>query len=110
MVSGKDILRYVDTLVTAFQPERVVLFGSHARGTPRDDSDVDLLVIMEHDQRKDVEQAVVIDIRLPRKFSLDLIVRRPAEVKRRLALGDTFLGTILGEGRTLYERRARRVA
>ena len=106
MVPRKDIRRYVDALARHFAPERVVLFGSYARGNPRDDSDVDMLVIMEHGQRKDVEQAVVIDVQLQRTFPLDLIVRRPSEVKKRLAMGDLFLRTILGEGQVLHERRA----
>lgn len=106
MISREEISKYADMLVGRFAPERVVLFGSYARGNPREDSDVDLLVIMDHDKRKDVEQAIAIDVELPRKFPLDLIVRRPTEVKKRLAMGDTFIGTILGEGRVLHERRA----
>ena len=106
MVSRRDIRKYVDALARHFAPERVVLFGSYARGNPRDDSDVDMLVIMEHDKRKDVEQAVAIDVQLQRKFPLDLIVCRPLEVKKRLAMGDSFLRTILGEGQVLHERRA----
>ena len=106
MVSRKVIRKYVDALTRNFAPERVVLFGSYARGTPGVDSDVDMLVIMDHDKRKDVEQAVAIDVQLPRKFALDLIVRRPSEVSRRLAMGDVFLSTILGEGQVLHERRS----
>src|ERR1039458_8538375 len=93
MVSRKDIKTYVDALARHFAPERVVLFGSYARGNPRDDSDVDMLVIMDHDKRKDVEQAVAIDVQLQRKFPLDLIVRRPSEIKKRLTTGDMFLRT-----------------
>jgi predicted nucleotidyltransferase len=40
------ICRYVRALVDRFQPERVILFGSYAYGTPNADSDVDLLVVM----------------------------------------------------------------
>lgn len=105
MVSRCDIRRYVESLARAFSPERVILFGSYARGDAGDDSDVDMLVIMDHDKRKDVEQAVAIDVQLPRKFALDLIVRRPTEVRRRLAMGDSFLQTVMGEGQVLHERR-----
>jgi hypothetical protein len=65
-----------------------------------------MLVIMEHDKRKDVEQAVAIDVQLQRTIPLDLIVRRPSEIQKRLAMGDVFLRTILGEGQVLHERRA----
>ena len=106
MVRREDIEAYVTAVADAFAPERVVLFGSHARGTPHADSDVDLLVVMDHDKKKDVEQAVDIDVRLRRRFPLDLIVRRPSEIRRRLAMGDNFLRTILGEGQVLYERHS----
>ena len=105
MVARKDIKTYVEAMVRYFAPERVVLFGSYAKGNPNEDSDVDMLVIMEHDKRKDVEQAVAIDVQLPRKFPLDLIVRRPSEISKRLAMGDIFLSSILGEGQVLHERR-----
>lgn len=105
MISRKDIKIYVTALAGQFAPERVILFGSYARGTPHEDSDVDMLVIMNHDKRKDVEQAVAIDIQLQRKFPLDLIVRRPSEIKKRLSMGDMFLSTILKEGVVLHERR-----
>ncbi|MEI8141132.1 MAG: nucleotidyltransferase domain-containing protein [bacterium] len=106
MVARKDIKKYVNALARQFAPERVILFGSYARGNPGDDSDVDMLVIMEHPMRKDVEQAVAIDIQLNRTFPLDLIVRRPSEVSKRLAMGDIFLRTILGEGQVLHDRRS----
>jgi predicted nucleotidyltransferase len=106
MVCRDDIDAYVTTLARTFAPERVVLFGSYARGTPHEDSDVDMLVVMDHDKKKDVEQAVTIDVQLRRKFPLDLIVRRPSEIKERLAMGDTFLRAILGEGQVLYERHS----
>ncbi|MEI8140981.1 MAG: nucleotidyltransferase domain-containing protein [bacterium] len=104
MISRNDITNYVAALAGQFAPERVILFGSYARGNPHEDSDVDMLVIMNHDKRKDVEQAVAIDIQLQRKFPLDLIVRRPSEIKKRLSMGDMFLSTILKEGVILHER------
>jgi len=106
MVARKDIKKYVKTLARQFAPDRVILFGSYARGNPNEASDVDMLVIMDHDKRKDVEQAVAIDVELQRKFPLDLIVRRPSEVSKRLAMGDIFLRTILGEGQVLHERHS----
>jgi predicted nucleotidyltransferase len=62
MILRSEIRRYVKAMVREFAPQRVVLFGSYARGKPTEDSDVDLLVIMNHKKRKNVEQ--VIDMRL----------------------------------------------
>lgn len=95
-------------LVQEFKPERVVLFGSHARGQSHKDSDVDLLVITNY--RGDwVDKAVEMRLRIPRRFPLDLIVRKPSEIRRRLAMKDPFMSTIIKEGRVLYEQRGQRV-
>lgn len=103
MKRTSEIKTYVKRLAQEFNPERVILFGSHARGKPTEDSDVDLLVVMNC--RKDpTDQAVEIRWRIPRTFPMDLLVRRPAEIRRRITMGDSFIATIMKEGRVLYER------
>ena len=104
MISIKDIRQYAEAVVRRFNPERVVLFGSYAAGHPTEDSDVDLLVVMPHEGR-DVEQAFEIRRAIPRTFPLDLVVRTPEGVQRRLRQKDTFLTSIWRTGKTLYERR-----
>ena len=110
MIDRSRVRGFVKRLVREFNPDRVVLFGSYARGRPTDDSDVDVLVVMEHGKRRNTDQAIEIDLRLDREFPLDLIVRRPAELRRRLALGDMFLRNIIEEGKVLYERSAQRTS
>jgi len=46
MTTSKAIQEFCDRVVAEFHPDKIVLFGSHAWGTPREDSDVDLLVIL----------------------------------------------------------------
>ena len=104
MISFQDIRQYVGAVARTFRPERVVLFGSYAEGHPTEDSDVNLLVVMPHKGR-DVEQAFEIRRAIPRTFPLDLVVRTPEGVKRRLRQNDTFLTSIWRTGKTLYERR-----
>jgi predicted nucleotidyltransferase len=98
------IRRVVNQIVERFGPERIILFGSHAYGRPRENSDVDLLVVMETD-RTPLQQAMKIVRDLDRGFyGLDLIVRTPHELQRRIGLGDFFLREITSKGRVLYER------
>ncbi len=85
-----------------FHPDRVILFGSYAQGTATDDSDVDLLVILPF-QGKAVKQSVEIRMRLRPSFPIDLIVRRPEEVQKRLKMGDCFMLEVIENGVTLYE-------
>jgi predicted nucleotidyltransferase len=85
-----------------FHPERVFLFGSHAYGTPTPDSDVDILVIMQH-EGKGWRRASEIRIRVKPTFPVDLLVRTPEEIHARLSLGDCFIKEIVEKGRVLYE-------
>jgi uncharacterized protein len=83
--------RAIDTtvrqMIEKFQPERIVLFGSYAYGQPRPESDVDLLIVM-NTPLKEMEQAVQICQALDYHFGLDLIVRKPETLERRLQMGD----------------------
>ena len=97
----------VDRIVGAFQPARVVLFGSHARGTATEWSDIDLLVILPKVSDK---RNATIEIRralgdLP--VCKDIVVATPAEVARRGHLVGTTLRSALREGKVLYERHER---
>ena len=95
---------YLRRLVERFNPQTVLLFGSQAAGTADADSDVDLLVVMEHDKKRDVEQEIEIDRAISRTFPLDILVRRPVDVRRRLAARDMALATMFKTGKKLYER------
>jgi predicted nucleotidyltransferase len=94
-----DVVRQI---VAHFRPERVILFGSYAYGQPHAGSDVDLLVEMET-PLSETAQAVRICQAIDYHFGLDLIVRTPATIARRIAQGDPFLGEIIGRGRVLYD-------
>jgi predicted nucleotidyltransferase len=102
-ISQPVIDAVVRQIVQRFKPRKVILFGSYAYGAPRPESDVDLLVVMET-PLKEVEQAVRICQGIDYHFGLDLIVRTPANLDRRLALGDSFLREIILNGAVLYER------
>jgi predicted nucleotidyltransferase len=95
------IRRFVRQVVERFQPTRIILFGFHAYGTPHADSDVDILVVMP--ARNKHSQAVRIRGAVWAPFPMDLLVRTPEEVSRRLAEGDTFLTTIVTKGKVMYE-------
>lgn len=85
-----------------FNPERVVLFGSHARGDATPDSDVDLLVIMPGKGRP-VEQSVQIRLMVRPPFPVDILVRSPESVRERIAMGDDFMRDVIEKGVVLYE-------
>lgn len=103
MIDPRDIQATCDDIVRAFSPLQVILFGSHAYGTPTEDSDVDLLVVMDIPEDEASHQAVAIRQRIPRRFRMDLLVRTPREIAYRVAHNDWFLREVLERGKVLYE-------
>ena len=101
-VPRAHIQRVADEIVRRFRPRRIILFGSHAYGSPTPDSDVDLLVAMDT-QLRTVDQAVAIREAVDLPFPADLLVRTPRQIEERLAMGDQFLAEILSRGIVLYE-------
>jgi uncharacterized protein len=108
MVTRRQIKNYVGRVVEQFHPRQVILFGSYASGKPTADSDVDLLVVMPHKEHPAVKAAEIRQ-RIHAGFALDLIVRNPQTIRRRLAMGDYFIEDILGQGQVLYEADNARV-
>jgi len=102
VVTRADIQAVADRIAREFQPERIVLFGSHAEGTAGPHSDVDLLVIMPWDGNP-VRASLAIIERLQPAIPVDIIVRTPEDVQRRLAWDDFFLRDILDRGEVLHE-------
>src|SRR6478672_3880221 len=101
------IRRFARRVAERFRPDKIILFGSYAYGTPHADSDVDILVIMP--ARNQIDQACRIDDAIDPPFPLDLIVRTPKDLAWRLAEGDSFVCEITSRGKVLYEKANRRV-
>ena len=85
-----------------FGADRVILFGSYAKGDANPDSDVDILVIGSFEGRS-VDKSVEIRMKLRPGFPLDLLVRTPEKVRERIEMGDAFMREILDQGKVLYE-------
>ena len=103
MITWADIEQYGAAIVREFRPKKIILFGSYAYGRPTRDSDVDLMVIMPH--RKGSRPSLKIRRRIRAGFPVDILVRAPGEVARRLRQGDSFIKEIISKGRVLYEAR-----
>lgn len=103
MVTREDIQATCDDIVREFSPLQVILFGSYAYGTPTEDSDVDLLVVMDIPESETSRQAGEILQRIPRRFSMDLLVRSPEEIAYRISHNDWFLREITEKGDVLYK-------
>jgi predicted nucleotidyltransferase len=100
----RTIRALANHIAEKFDPEEIILFGSHAYGEPEPWSDVDLLVVMET-PKGEAETSLEIYRSLPRiTFSLDIVVRSRGDIERRKKLGDWFLIDVTEKGKILYER------
>jgi predicted nucleotidyltransferase len=96
------IRRFARQIAERFLPDKIVLFGSYAYGTPRQDRDVDLLVVMA--ASNEINQSVRIHTALQSPFPMDLVVMTPANLRRRLADGNWFAREIDEKGQVLYAK------
>jgi uncharacterized protein len=101
-IPQKAIKQVVKQIVEKFKPQKIILFGSYARGNPRPESDVDMLVVMDTPLRE-VQQAIQICQQIEYRFGLDLIVHTPKYLAERVKMGDSFLRDVLKEGKVVYE-------
>lgn len=108
MVSLSDIESIASQIAREFHPEKILLFGSYASGTPTPDSDVDLLVSMRTSLRP-AEQAARIRKAIDFPFAVDLLVRTPEQIEQRLAMGDGFIRDLTCRGKVLYEADHKRM-
>ncbi len=92
-------------LVQTFHPDQVILFGSHAWGTPHDGSDIDLYVVVPESSERPLQRArraraCVGDVRV----ALDILVRTRSEADKYRHLYASLECQIFEKGRVLYER------
>jgi predicted nucleotidyltransferase len=98
-----DVVRRI---VERFQPKRIVLFGSHARGDAGPESDIDLFIEMESNLRPIDRMVAVGSLFAERLWGLDVFVYTPAEVEARRGRIGNLLSYVEAEGKLLYERRS----
>ena len=102
MVTRREIQATCDDIVREFAPLQVILFGSYAYGTPTEDSDVDLLIVMDIPKSEFRNKAAEIQQRIPDRFRMDVLVRSPEELAYRVSYNDWFLREITERGELLH--------
>ena len=84
--------------------EKVILFGSYARGNPTPDSDVDLLVVWNTRRPRTERWMAVSRLFSRRPFPMDIIVRTPRQFKDALTRNDCFIRDVVSTGKVLFEK------
>jgi predicted nucleotidyltransferase len=106
-VSGADRLlsEIVSRIQAAAHPERIILFGSRARGTPRPDSDFDVLVVQHSDEPRYRRAAPLYTALADVPAEVEVMVYTPSEIAEWSEVPNAFVTTALREGKILYEKR-----
>ena len=94
----------VEKIKREYEPERIILFGSHASGSAERDSDIVLLIIKDTQDRPIDRRVAVRKIVSDRRrlIPFEPMVLTPHEVEERLEIGDQFVKGIIEKGEVLY--------
>lgn len=93
-----------DAIAERFDPEKIILFGSYAEGTPTSDSDLDLLVIMESSEPRHRRATPIRLMFRPMPCPMDILVFTPEEVAYWNGTVNHIITQAINTGRTLYAR------
>ncbi len=96
----------VERIVKAFAPDRIILFGSVARGEAGPDSDVDLLVVLPEITHRREQGVAIRRLLADLPFPKDIIVATPEEVEQSRWRIASVIWPAVQEGKVLYERSA----
>lgn len=104
-VDEKLMDEIVHRIIKSFSPEKIILFGSRARGEARTDSDIDILVIANSSEpryrRSSALYGIMSDILVP----MDILVYTPEEVEEWREVRQAFVTTAVREGLLVYENK-----
>ena len=101
-----ELINYiVEKIIREIQPEKIILFGSYARGDFTQSSDLDLFIIKDDEESSRMIRRKVDALLRGRKFAVDLLVRKPEEVEWNFRAQNPFyLYHIFRDGKVLYEK------
>ncbi|MBI3442631.1 MAG: nucleotidyltransferase domain-containing protein [Candidatus Sungbacteria bacterium] len=105
IIVEQKIKEVVDKIVAQFQPEKIILFGSYAWGTPHEDSDVDFFVIKTTVVPRRERKYELRHTLFPSPFAFDVLIYTPEELQKSINENrNLFIEDILRNGKVLYER------
>ncbi|MBN1583286.1 MAG: nucleotidyltransferase domain-containing protein [Anaerolineae bacterium] len=107
MIDKQEIKRVATQIGIAAKAERVVLFGSYAKGNADQDSDIDLLIVAESQLPRFKRSRMLYKLFRPYPFAMDLVVYTPQEIAKGEQSPVSFISRVLREGEVLYVRRDR---
>jgi uncharacterized protein len=103
MVEFSEIQKCIDLVVAGYKPEKVILFGSYAYGTPNYDSDVDICIVKKDNRTARTKTLEISKLLINRRFPIDLLVVNPEEFQASEVQRPVLID-ILKYGKLVYEQ------
>ncbi len=104
MIEKNKISEIVRKIVSGYDPDKIILFGSYATKNPNEDSDLDLFVIKDTDLPRPQRTMQVRKLLFGSMVPIDVIVYTPEEINESKENRFSFVYEVLNTGKTLYER------
>lgn len=101
-LTDTEVQQIASRIGDAMHPLQVLLFGSYADGTATEDSDLDLLVVMESSEPRYKRGAAIRNLFWPPKAPMDILVYTPDEVSRWNGVSNHVLTNAFKTGKVLY--------
>lgn len=106
LIAPETIEGVTKAIADHFHPEKIILFGSYASGTPTPDSDLDLLVVMDSDQPRNKRSVPIRLMFSPVPCPMDILVYTPDEIKKWNGVTNHIVTEAYLDGRVVYDRRS----
>ena len=103
-VDDELLKEIVSRIVDAVHPERIVLFGSYAYGRPKDESDLDILVVMDSELPRYKRSVSIYRALAGLLIPKDILVYTQEEIEEWSEVPQAFITTILKKGKVIYEK------
>ena len=104
MIGSEKRADVVAKIVSGYNPDKIILFGSYATGKPTEDSDLDLMVIKASELPRPQRTVQVRKMLYGAMIPIDLIVYTPDEIAEFAGRRFSFVYEVLNTGKTIYER------
>jgi len=98
----EQIKSITSQIIDKYKPDKIILFGSAARGEFTAESDADFIIIKQDTPYFGAERIRELSRLITREIAVDFLIYRPDEFEKRLSMGDPFLKSIIKEGKVLY--------
>lgn len=101
---NQEAKKAIRRITLQYKPEKIIIFGSFARGKIKASSDIDFFIVKKTTKTRMKRQCEVSRILLDREVPMDIVVYTPAELKKREAMGDPFILEIIKNGKLVYAK------